>query len=478
MLRVAGLKAGHDPADRPVPAERERTVWRRFGKNFSLGFGGSALSSLIGVGRTAVMTKVLTVADFGRVLIVLNLAQFARVAISVRVNDMLYRFMPEFKEQNDRAALQGLLILALLLSLATGLIVAGGMVALGPWIAQTFYRDANLVGLFGIYGVGALFLSLQEFCGTILRLEDEFPWVIAPQLLGNLVRLVLLATYLTLVHPYRLEWVVAIFALGLVVDEVPAMWRALVLIGPYLKGWTLRSARDGLQRHWGDIGSTLSQTTLSGYLQLTSNPGDQFVLGLLSTPEEVAVYGLAQQLVRPVRTLLRRNVQLAVSPETVSLWAQQRYRQLERMVWRLLVIGGLIGGLALIVLMPLARWGVVWVGKPKYLHSLPVFYVVSAETVLSVVLIAFYSIGLCMGLIKRRNLVLLASAVALGLVALTGMTAFKMASVQLGGTLLMALFFDLPVMQRLHGLAQKPRPQQRAEESATEGSALARGEGG
>ncbi len=91
-MRVAqSLRAlGVDAHDRPV--------WRRFRRNLSISLGGSALSLAIRLGQTALLTRMLTIDDFGRVLIVLNLFAFLNTFVGRRVSDLMFRFFPPLKE--------------------------------------------------------------------------------------------------------------------------------------------------------------------------------------------------------------------------------------------------------------------------------------------------------------------------------------------------------------------------------------------
>src|SRR5205085_444230 len=85
-----------------------------------------------------------------------------------------------------------------------------------------------------------------------------------------------------------------------------------------------------------DLTSCLLNSNLSGYLRIGITPGDVFVLGLFSSPSQVALYGLAKQLTAPL-SLLTTNTQTAISPEITSLIAKRRFQQLQRFVVQYLV---------------------------------------------------------------------------------------------------------------------------------------------
>ena len=72
-----------------VSADGRVSIWHRFTKNLSISLVGSVASIVIGLGRTAVLTKSLAIADYGKILIVINLFSFLgtffpRIPISLK----------------------------------------------------------------------------------------------------------------------------------------------------------------------------------------------------------------------------------------------------------------------------------------------------------------------------------------------------------------------------------------------------------
>ena len=159
-LHLAGAAQDFNPSRTQA---QDSPVWRRFGRNLSINLLGSGLALAIRLGQTALMTKVLRIDDFGRVLIVLNLFFFLESFVGLRVSDVMYRFFQPLRERRDAHALQGLLLLCLGLSLATGLISSGGALVASPWVAARLYRDPALAPLFKIYGCTVLVSAFQNF---------------------------------------------------------------------------------------------------------------------------------------------------------------------------------------------------------------------------------------------------------------------------------------------------------------------------
>ncbi len=180
---------------------KRNTVWQRVAKNFSITFIGSVVLIAIGLGRTAILTKSLTLDDYGRLLIVINLFLFLGAFLSVRVSDVIYRFYPQFKQQGDVNALRGLIALCFILTLAVGLIIGGGVYTLAPWIARKFYQDPTLAILFRVYAGAAIISAFSGIYTPILRLHYRFLLIMIPQILGGVSTLTIVS-----VNLYRLPY--------------------------------------------------------------------------------------------------------------------------------------------------------------------------------------------------------------------------------------------------------------------------------
>jgi O-antigen/teichoic acid export membrane protein len=324
---------------------QDQPVWQRFRRNLSLSLLGSAFTVAIKLGQTALLVRVLRIDDFGRALIVLNLFVFLEMFVGLRVSDVIFRLFLPLKESQATRALQGLLLLCLCLSLATGLLVGGGVFILSPWLAERFYHSPELAPLFNIYGCTVLVSAFREVYEPVLRLHDRFASVIVPQVAGGLVTFAILAAYFASVDGYDLKVVVAAFTAGVFVQSVPPLALALRLMQPALAGLKVKPAAQALARHRRELLRSLFHSNLSGYLKFAINPGDVFLLGLFSTPAQVAVYGLARQLTAPL-ALLQSNVQTAVAPEVIALIARRQFVQLKRLIGRYVVSASVLGGLS------------------------------------------------------------------------------------------------------------------------------------
>lgn len=434
---------------------QDRPLWLRFRRNLSIGLVGSVLLVAVRLGQTALLAKALRIEDFGRVLIVTNLFVFLEAFVGLRVSDLVFRLFQPLEEHGDARALQGLLLLCLSLSLATGLVVGGGVFALSPWISERFYNSAELAPLFKIYACAALPYALREVYEPVLRIRDRFTSVVVPQVLGGLVTFTILALYFASADSYDLRVVVAAFAAGVFVQTLPPLASVLRLMRASLVGIEVRAAMRSLDKYRRELMGCLFHSNVSGYLKFAVNPGDVFLLGLFSTPAQVALYGLARQLTAPL-ALLQTNAQTAVAPEVMSLVAARRFVQLRRLVGRYVTAATALGVFAVTCGLLLGSFVINLLSRPEYASALPVFYVLLVAASLMLAAVVFRPVSVGLDLMRWYNLGLLLSAgVVFVFVFAGGLDARRMAYAQLAGALIVRVVCNVPVWARLRALASR-----------------------
>lgn len=431
-----------------IPAE-DRVIWQRLVRNFSISSFGSVASIAIGLGITALLTKSLSLEDYGRVLIVINLFAFLETFLGIRVNDVMFRFFPQFREERNVEALRALLLLCLGLSLVIGLLISSGVFLLAPWIADRFYQTSSLASLFRIYAVAVLVSSFGGVYQPILRIYDRFATVVVPQLLSKVTTAGLLAIYFATVNERSLEPVIAAYMVGVLVQTVPPLIQTMRLVAPYLLARVKKSAVQVLREQRSQLIGVLFNTNLGGYIRLIFSPGDIFLLGLLSSPSQVALYGLARQLTTPL-SLLSGSIQTASTPEVTSLCAKRQWEQVKRLIHRYMSFAFPLGSILLLGALSFARPVILWLSRPEYLDALPVFQWQLVGIWIIFVTVLFYSVGLSMDMLTYYNLAQSLNVVILGLVLLLlGIDALKMTYLQLAGSIIVQLLFSLPVYLRV-----------------------------
>jgi O-antigen/teichoic acid export membrane protein len=233
----------------------DKSIWQRLRRNVSIGVLGSGLSGAIKFAQAVLLIRCLPIDDYGRVLIVLNLFMFLDSFFGLRVSDVMFRFFQPLREQGQKRAVRNLLLFCLGICLASGLLICIGTLCLSPLLAARLYSNPGLSTLFNIYSVTVLFSAFSGFYEPLLRIHDRFSAIVAPQVLGGLVTLTILIAYILSGSGtgYDLRVIVIAFALGALIQTVPAFLLALRFARPYLLNSEVESDAPGLPSHRRNI---------------------------------------------------------------------------------------------------------------------------------------------------------------------------------------------------------------------------------
>jgi O-antigen/teichoic acid export membrane protein len=427
-------------------------------RNFSIGFAGTSSMLVLSFLLVPVLTKNLSVEDYGRIIIVGNFFQFTGIFIKVRVNDLIYRFLPTFESKDDAQAASALLRLSLLICVATSgatFILAG---AGSQWIAETVYRDPSLHLLLVIQMTSGALLPFEEYSRGILRIRDRFSSLILPQVLGTAFSLMAASVVIYGFKVHSLPAVVAALVSGQLFGIVVPLMNSLRLSWAELRAPIPIGITGTLADSRSDIWSTVVQTNLLNYLKVGAQDGGIFLLGVLASPEQVAFYGMATKLARPL-VVLQNNLQAALNPEIVKLYGRERFSELSSLVIRIVKSTIVVGGIVAVIGFILAKPVLLLLTTRTFLHAIPVFRLTLVTAYITSVSMPFFYLSLCLGQLHRRNLAVSIRFVYIGIFCVTGLSAFNLALAQLMGALTTRLVNDLPVMRRLTVLANQDQKQ-------------------
>jgi O-antigen/teichoic acid export membrane protein len=434
-------------------SDLEKGVWRRFRRNVSITVVGSGAGVVLKLMQAILLTKFLRIDDYGRVLIVTNLSLFLNSFLGVRVNDAIFRFFQPFKEQNDTAALRQLLLISLGLCLTSALVIIILILALSGTLAEYVYLDSGLATLFKIFAVTLVVTSFSGIYEPILRLDDRFSLLMWSQVLGSLVTLITLAVYFLLPGrgEYDLRIVVGSLVLGVLIQGITPLVKTLQLLKPFLSQKNDTTLKKNFR---SELAGCLVNSNLSGYLKFATSPGDIFLLGLFSSPTDVAWYGLAKQFAAPL-SIMEVTIQTAITPEIILLRARERWQQLEHLIARYVGAMALLGGAVFLPLLLLARMIFLTLLPPQYAGALPVFYCLITSALLLLLLLVFRPLAVTLDLLKWHNLALVGGVVLLLLLIATHrLDSLSMAYVQLIDAAVFRAAFGFFVWRRLRHESQ------------------------
>jgi O-antigen/teichoic acid export membrane protein len=399
----------------------------------------------------------LVIEDYGRTLIVINLVNFLINFLSFRVDDLIFRFFPEFSERGDIGGLRTLYFVGIGLSVCIGLLLNLSVFLLAPWISENIYHDAGVALPFQIYSFTALLWASEGFSISILRMKDRFVAVILPKVIGTLTSVILYFIYFHFSDTYSIAIVVAILGLEVGIQAFIPLLQALKEISPYLflKDYPLAQS---LKKHHRNLFRVTFNTNIYGYLyKLNGPPGDVFLLGIFSSPTQVAIYNVAQQIIR-VALVLQNNIQVSLTPEIVSLWARGKLKQLYNFLFRFFTTSLAVGCIGIIIGLILARTVVLLISSNEYIDAVPVIYVLILKVYLTFSTIPFYSLALSMDIVQKRNLALFIQLILTAIFVIFSLDALKMAFIQLLGAILVLVICDLYIFINLKQVSCQDDP--------------------
>ena len=426
---------------------KESALYSRLIKNISISISGAAILMLLSFARVPLLTKNLAISDYGKMIIVTNFFAMISLVFNLRVNDLIFRFLPQFeKEENQdkiRALLQLSVFLCAVLSVIIILITIGG----GKWAAVNLYKDESLYRLLQLYLLAGMLSPFNEFSNAILRIKNRFSAIVIPQVAGGITSLILIIICVVGFGIIDLFYFLGALVVGVMISRAIPLAMSLYIVKKHI--FTLKiNGFHALLQNRRTIISTLLHTNLITYLKLSADNGGLFLLSILAPPEQVALFGIAKRLTQPLLQL-QNNIQSALNPEVVKLYGQKQYKKLYLLIQRIVKANILVGGIILVLAFVLAKPVILLFSTEKYLAGLPVFYIYISTIYLTFISLPFFYLSLSMDKLKRRNLIVSFRLVYLIIFAFTGFNAVKLALVQLLGALTVRLFNDIPISKTL-----------------------------
>ncbi len=426
-------------------------VFRRIAGNTGIGLIGSGVLMVGTILRTVILGRSLDLDTFGFVVVCTNAVLVMRLIFRVGVGETLLRYVPDFLHNDDKEAVGSLLWLIVYLSVAVGALMLAIVYLFGGWAAQNWYHNPEITGPLILAVWMSAFFTLGEANNALLRFRNRFHLTIISGGVGSLVSLGLVWNYARLGVLDLGHAVLAVaLADGVTIGCASLLWlfSARIWMRPSISQILLKPLRG----HGRKIRSTLTQTSLLGILQSGSEVGGTFILGVLGTPAQVAVMGMANQLSRPIK-MLQGSLGNAVTPEIHRMYAQGEYPKLAGFVRRYALISFVVIAVIVAVAFPLSYWLIPIVLKPEYLKAIPVFWTLAIAGALMIPFLPLLPVAVARHEMGQRNLVASLRLVYLGLASVLGLTAMGVALSQLAGSLSVRLMNDLPLYRRLrrHG---------------------------
>ena len=327
---------------------REDPLLQRVVRNSSYLFSSSAISAVLSFIQMILVVRLLNPDQYGLATgIIMLFATSVNQLLSFRMSEVVVKYAGEAlaHDDKDRAAalIKGIGITESITSIIAYLV----LIALSPWAARLFAKDASLAPLFNFYGLFLLANIVYETSVGALQTFHQF---------GRVAR----ANFYQSIATFLLIIVISLGGLGI--------FGVLIayLIGKTIAGFMVtrsavremkKSLGEGwwqaplrLVQDWKDIGRFMISTNLNGTINLLARDNIPLYIGYLLSATEVGYFKFALTLINLVKLPIEPFIWPTYAEITRTIaqrqWAATRklLKQVTSIagIWTLLTGGGLI----------------------------------------------------------------------------------------------------------------------------------------
>ena len=268
-------------------------------------------SKALGLLAQLILARLLLRVDFGLFGLTLTVATFCRLLEQAGVRDVLISRQRAFRTWANAG---------FWLSLASGVVAGGLMVALAPWAARFYTTDdpARLIQLITLMAITSPLSALATVPAARLQIQMRFRAIASVEVA---------ATAADAACKVALAWL-GFGALSFVLASVLAAILRLAAV------WTLAPVRlrwTCQLRRWKYLVRNGAMVVVATFCYVLIGQGDYIVLGHFASPEVVGVYFLAFNFSMHTITLLTVNLSRVLLP-ALSQLAREPQRQLAAFV--------------------------------------------------------------------------------------------------------------------------------------------------
>lgn len=286
-------------------------------------FSGAALMALASLAINMLLTRLLNPEDMGAYFLTLSMVSVATMVAQLGLTQTIVRLIAESMGTGRPGRARTSILLVLRIVAVSTLIVAG-LVAFGSgrWIArQLFHSEIMAQGM----GLAALWVVMQSFQRLMAEIYRGFHDIRLATLFGGLTTSVIsMALFWLLWNMQGKGSLDQVLVLAVGAGFVSVLISSMVLWNTLSK---LQATDDKVELAGVlSISWPLWITSLALFVLIQT---DIWILGLFSSPNEVAVYGAASRLVAFVAMPLM--IANAVVPPLISeMHAQEKIQELEK----------------------------------------------------------------------------------------------------------------------------------------------------
>lgn len=297
-------------------------------------FSSNTVSAALGFVQGVLAVRLLGIDGYGLVAgTILVFASNVNRLLSFRMSEVLVKYADEALARNERpraAALVKGIGLTEMLTAATAYLV---LLALSPWAAATFAKDASTAPLFAVYGLFLLGNMVYETSTGVLQTFKRFDRIAAVNLVQSITTAALIGA--AFIFGGGIPHVLFAYLAGKILASITIASLAVLEMNRNLPGW--RGAPLHVLTDWRGILKFAVNTNLNGTVNLIVRDSAPLFLGALSTQIEVGYFKLALSLINLVMLPIEPFIWPTYAELTETV-ARQKWLEVLRLLRRVSVI--------------------------------------------------------------------------------------------------------------------------------------------
>ncbi len=348
---------------------------RRLVKNSAYLFSATGISALLSMVQSILAARMLGVAGFGILGIIIMFTSVINKFASFRMSEMVIKYVGAYTENGDQPRAAAVFKAAALAEMSASIVAYGLIWLLAPLGARYFAKDASLATWFTLYGLIVLANLIAESSTGLLQIFNRFRQIAAMNILQNVITLLL--TVLAFFTNGGMREVLLAYLVGKAISAMGITFFALAeATRRWGKGWWLAPLKV-LSAKARELTHFAISTNISASLSLINKDSELLWVSLFRSPIEAGYYKLALSLVN--------LVQMPVSPLPQTTYPELS-REAARKNWGnfryILRQGSLMaGGYTLVVSIGLVLLGQALISilfKPAFLPAYPAMVILLA----------------------------------------------------------------------------------------------------
>jgi O-antigen/teichoic acid export membrane protein len=335
----------------------ENPLLRRVLKNSAYLFSASGMTVALSFLQNLLTSNILGPALLGVLGVIVRFTSIINKLASFRMNEMVVKYVGQFKEEGSPAKSAAVFKLACLLESGSSLVSFGVIALLAGWGARIFAKDVSFASLFLLYGLIVVGNLVFESSTGLLHISDRFRSISILQVTQGVVTLALIPFALISDQP-----IVAVVLAYMAGKLLMGLGVAMMAFGAGRRQWGggwWRTPLGTLRGQYREILRFAFSTNISATINLVNKDGEElWVAGLLGTTASgyyKQALAIANLVLIPVSPLPNATYPELAREAARQAWGNVRYvlRQGSR-------LAALYSGLASLFLVIFGRYLIGW----------------------------------------------------------------------------------------------------------------------